>query len=252
VGYVYIVATNMFRNKDSTTLNMLMLTMLCTTLLLAMPFYAYPGMDLVFSGTGLQPLLFVLGFTTAIAYVTTGFRDKPWLLVLGSLTGAAIVFVVVIWLLQFFEQSNAFNVLFTGAGYFTKTKIFGTVAEANAPDRGLLFASFGPIVFILALSMGVIALWRGTRQRRHEHIFMATWVLLAIFMSWTAARFICNAPRPWPCLVPGVLWAFGAGQAPRKCRVRCAASVFARRPTASPQRARPSGARLSSAPSCSF
>ena len=42
-----------------------------------MPFYAYPGMDLVFSGTGLQPLLFVLGFTMAIAYVTTGFRDKP-------------------------------------------------------------------------------------------------------------------------------------------------------------------------------
>jgi asparagine N-glycosylation enzyme membrane subunit Stt3 len=205
VGYVYIVATNMFRNKDSTTLNMLMLTMLCTTLLLAMPFYAYPGMDLVFSGTGLQPLLFVLGFTTAIAYVTTGFRDKPWLLVLGSLTGAAIVFVVVIWLLQFFEQSNAFNVLFTGAGYFTKTKIFGTVAEANAPDRGMLFASFGPIVFILALSMGIIALWRGTRQRRHEHIFMATWVLLAIFMSWTAARFIFNAT---PALA--VLGAWGA------------------------------------------
>ncbi|HII19121.1 MAG TPA: hypothetical protein HA311_07150, partial [Candidatus Poseidoniaceae archaeon] len=123
VGYVYIVATNMFRNKDSTTLSMLMLTMLGTTLLLSMPFYAYPGMDLVFSGTGLQPLLFVLGFTVAIAYVTTGFRDKPWLLVLGSLTGAAVVFVAVIWLLQFFEQSNAFNVLFTGAGYFTKTKI---------------------------------------------------------------------------------------------------------------------------------
>ncbi|MCH1410811.1 MAG: glycosyltransferase family 39 protein [Candidatus Poseidoniaceae archaeon] len=205
VGYVYIVATNMFRNKDSTTLNMLMLTMLGTTLLLSMPFYAYPGMDLVFSGTGLQPLLFVLGFTVAIAYVTTGFRDKPWLLVLGSLTGAAVVFVAVIWLLQFFEQSNAFNVLFTGAGYFTKTKIFGTVAEANAPDRGLLFASFGPIVFILALSMGIIALWRGTRQRRHEHIFMATWILLAIFMSWTAARFIFNAT---PAMA--VLGAWGA------------------------------------------
>ena len=205
VGYVYIVATNMFRNKDSTTLNMLMLTMLGTTLLLAMPFYAYPGMDLVFSGTGLQPLLFVLGFTMAIAYVTTGFRDKPWLLVLGSLTGAAVAFVAIIWLLQFFEQSNAFNVLFTGAGYFTKTKIFGTVAEANAPDRGMLFASFGPIVFILALSMGIIALWRGTRQRRHEHVFMATWILLAIFMSWTAARFIFNAT---PAMA--VLGAWGA------------------------------------------
>ena len=181
-----------------------------------MPFYAYPGMDLVFSGTGLQPLLFVLGFTTAIAYVTTGFRDKPWLLVLGSLTVAAVAFVGIIWLLQFFEQSNAFNVLFSGAGYFTTTKIFGTVAEANAPDRGMLFASFGPIVFILALSMGIIALWRGTRQRRHEHVFMATWIL------WPSS---CRGPlrvssstphRPWPCSALGVRWVCGAGLAPRK------------------------------------
>jgi len=51
--------------------------------------------------------------------------------------------------------------LFTGSGYFTKTKIFGTVAEANAPNRAQLFASFGPITFLLALIMGGGFLWRG-------------------------------------------------------------------------------------------
>ncbi len=205
IGYAFIVATNMFRNRDSTILNTLMLTMLATSLLLALPFYAYPGMNLVFNGTGLQPLLFVLVFTLALSYVTTGFRDKPWLLVLGAIVGSGAVFFLVLWLLQTLDLSNAFNVLFTGAGYFSKTKIFGTVAEANAPDRGMLFASYGPVVFILALFMGLIALWRGARRREHAHVFLGAWILLAIFMSWTAARFIFNAT---PAMA--VLGAWGA------------------------------------------
>ena len=80
----------------------------------------------------------------------------------------------------------------------------------------MLFASFGPIVFILALSMGIIALWRGTRQRRHEHVFMATWILLAIFMSWTAARFIFNATPAMAVLGAWGAVGCGAGLAPRK------------------------------------
>ena len=53
--------------------------------LMGLPFYAHPQLNLVFDSTGLQPFLFIFGFTIAIAFVTTGFRDKPWLLVLGTL-----------------------------------------------------------------------------------------------------------------------------------------------------------------------
>jgi asparagine N-glycosylation enzyme membrane subunit Stt3 len=215
IGYAFIVATNMFRNRDSTILNTLMLTMLGTSLLLSIPFYAYPGMNLVFDGTGLQPLLFVLVFTLALSYVTTGFRDKPWLLVLGAIVGSGAIFFLVLWVLQTLDFSNAFNVLFTGAGYFSKTKIFGTVAEANAPDRGMLFASFGPVVFILALFMGIMALWRGTRRREHTHVMLGAWILLAIFMSWTAARFIFNAT---PAMA--VLGAWGASSLWKRAGVK--------------------------------
>ena len=215
IGYAFIVATNMFRGRDSTILNMLMLTMIGVTLLLSMPFYAYPGMELVFNGTGLQPLLFVLVFTLALSYVTTGFRDKPWLLVLGALVGSGTLFFLVLWLLQLADLSNAFNVLFTGAGYFSKTKIFGTVAEANAPDRGMLFASFGPVVFILALFMGMIAVWRGTRRREHTHVMLGAWIILAVFMSWTAARFIFNAT---PAMA--VLGAWGASSLWKRAGVK--------------------------------
>ena len=193
LAYFAQVALNMFRRKDSTSLNALFLTMLLANLLMALPFYAHPQMNLVLDGTGLQPFLFVLGFTVAIAYVTTGFRDKPWLLVLGTLFVAATVFFVILFIMKQLEYSNAWDVLFTGSGYFTKTKIFGTVAEANAPDRGQLFAQLGPIVLVLALTMGFYALWSTFKNKNQTHLFFGIWIFTASYMSWTAARFMFNA-----------------------------------------------------------
>jgi uncharacterized repeat protein (TIGR01451 family) len=193
LAYFAQVALNMFRRKDSTTLNALFLAMLFSNLLMSLPFYGHPQMALVLDGTGLQPFLFILGFTLAISYVTTGFRDKPWLLVLGTLFAAATVFFTILFVLKQLELSNAWDVLFTGSGYFTKTKIFGTVAEANAPDRGQLFAQLGPIVLVLALTMGFYALWSTFRNKNQSHLFFGIWIFVATYMSWTAARFMFNA-----------------------------------------------------------
>ena len=193
LAYFVQVALNMFRRRDSTTINALFLTMLGVNLLMAIPFYAHPQFDLIFDGTGLQPFIFVLGFSVVIAYITTGFRDKPWLLVLGALTVAAMVFFTILWTLKQLDLSNAWDVLFTGSGYFTKTKIFGTVAEANAPDRGQLFAQLGPIVLVLALTMGVYSLWSSLRTRNQSHLVFGIWIFAATYMAWTAARFMFNA-----------------------------------------------------------
>ena len=193
LAYFVQVALNMFRRKDSTILNALFLAMLMSNLLMAIPFYGHPQMALILDGTGLQPFLFVLGFTLAIAYVTTGFRDKPWLLVLGTLFVAATVFFIILFVLKQLEFSNAWDVLFTGSGYFTKTKIFSTVAEANAPDRGQLFAQLGPIVLVLALTMGFYSIWSTFRNKNQSHLFFGIWIFAATYMSWTAARFMFNA-----------------------------------------------------------
>ena len=193
LAYFVQVALNMFRRKDSTTLNALFLAMLISNLLMAIPFYGHPQMALILDGTGLQPFLFVLGFTLAISYVTTGFRDKPWLLVLGTLFVAATVFFIILFVLKQLEISNAWDVLFTGSGYFTKTKIFSTVAEANAPDRGQLFAQLGPIVLVLALTMGFYSMWSTFRNKNQSHLFFGIWIFAATYMSWTAARFMFNA-----------------------------------------------------------
>ena len=50
-------------------------------------------MNLMLDGSGLQPFLFILLFTVVMMYITTGFRDKPWLLVLGTLAVGAVAFL---------------------------------------------------------------------------------------------------------------------------------------------------------------
>ena len=193
LAYASQVGLNMFRRRDSTILSTLFLTMLLTNLLIALPFYAHPQMNLVLDGTGLQPFIFILFFTIVIMYITTGFRDKPWLLVLGTLAAGATIFFAILYVLKLTDVSNAWDVLFTGSGYFTKTKVFGTVAEANAPDRGYMFASFGPVVFVLALVVGLICMWKTFSQRSQISLVFGIWIFAASYMSWTAARFLFNA-----------------------------------------------------------
>ena len=193
LAYALQVALNLFRRRDSTILSSLFLVMLVVNLLMALPFYAHPQFNLMLDPTGLQPFLFVLGFTLALTFITTGFRDKPWLLVLGTLTVSSAVFFGILYILQQLDVSNAWDVLLTGSGYFTKTKIFGTVAEANAPNRAQLFASFGPITFVLALVMGVLLLSEGIRKRKQTQLVFGVWVFAASFMAWNAARFMFNA-----------------------------------------------------------
>ena len=193
LAYFIQVAMNMFRRKDSTILSALNIMMLATIYIMILPFYAHPQLDLVLNSTGLTPLLFITLFTVAIAWITTGFRDKPWLLVLGSLFTGGVVFGVVLYVLQITDQSNAWEILTTGSGYFTKNKIFGTIAEASAPSRGQLFASFGPIVFVLAIVMGIIALWDGIVKKSQTKLVLGMWVIVAAYMAWSAGRFLFNA-----------------------------------------------------------
>lgn len=193
LAYFVQVVMNMFRRKDSTILSTMNILMLGTIFLMVLPFYGHPQLDLILNSTGLQPLLFIGGFTLAIAWITTGFRDKPWLLVFGSLLTGGIAFGGILYALQILDISNAWNVLTTGSGYFTKNKIFGTIAEASAPKRGQLFASFGPVVFILAIVMGLLALWDGIVKKNQSRLILGMWVIVASYMAWSAGRFLFNA-----------------------------------------------------------
>ena len=78
------IVLNMLRHRDSLPLTSAALQMLLTAFVIPLPFYNWPGLNLLFDPSGFQPMFYIIGFTIALGWVSSAFRDKPWLLVLGS------------------------------------------------------------------------------------------------------------------------------------------------------------------------
>jgi asparagine N-glycosylation enzyme membrane subunit Stt3 len=186
-------ALNLVRRRDSMPLTAAIIVMMLTTFLLPLPFYANMQLNLVWDASGFQPLFYIVGFTVINGWIVTAFRDKPWLMVVIMGAGITTVLLGTLYILQLLEISNGWDVLTTGGFYFSKNKVFGTIAEAQAPSRGQLFANFGPLVFMFALGMGFISLLRGFRTRKQTHMVLSMWILLASYMAWSAGRFMFNA-----------------------------------------------------------
>jgi dolichyl-diphosphooligosaccharide--protein glycosyltransferase len=80
--------------------------------------------------------------------------------------------------------------LVTGQGYFVKTLIYSTVAEAQAPSIDSLVLGYGVVTFFLTfagLAIFVYLLVQG-RFKRH-HIVFLVFALLSIYLPISAAKF---------------------------------------------------------------
>ena len=194
---------NMIRRRDSLPLTSAALQMMLTTFLIPFPFYIWPGLNLLFDPSGFQPMFYIIGFTLALGWVTCSFRDKPWLLVLGSGIFLMGGILGLLYVLQYAEIYNGWDILFTGGFYFSKNKIFGTIGEAQAPSRGVLFASYGPIVFLISIGVACIMIWKGARKERQGDMLLGLWVFIAAYMAFSAGRFIFNA-TPAMAVVGGI------------------------------------------------
>jgi len=191
--FSYQILLNLFRSRDSLQLTSANLQMLFTTLIIILPYYAWPGLNLLSDPSGLQPLFYIIGFTMIVGWVSCSFRDKPWLLVLGVGTGLISFILGLLFLLQEANIYAGWDILFSGGFYFDKNKIFLTISEAQAPKRGTLFASYGPIVSLIALGCAFVFLWRGSRTDKSTLTLLGSWGIISAYMAWSAARFISNA-----------------------------------------------------------
>tara|TARA_Y100000588_G_scaffold116726_1_gene127800 strand:+ start:24809 stop:34276 length:9468 start_codon:yes stop_codon:yes gene_type:complete len=196
LAYSFQVAVNIFRRKDSLQFTSAALQMMISSIIIPIPFYAWPGMNLLFAPSGMQPMFYIIGFTFAVGWVSSSFRDKPWLLVVMGGSALFGTILSLLFLLQVTEIYAGWDILFTGGFYFSKNKIFGTIGEAQAPDRGVLFASYGPIVALIAIGCSFVLLWRGSRKSKSGLTLLGLWTIIATYMAWTAGRFIINATPP--------------------------------------------------------
>ena len=200
---IYLVSQmviNQFRRVDSLTTAMLGIVALSLPILLALPYYWSMGF---ISPWWDAPAYILLAFIGAsVLLVPT--RDLPWLLVLGGTVTVATLG----YLLLTYVFTDLGFLLFSGQGYFVRTKLFDTIAEAQPPT----FANF-------VFSFGLVSVWFGffgliwmawqlfaNRLWKKDYLLILIWAAVALYMAQSAIRFIFNATPVMALLSGWVTW----------------------------------------------
>jgi len=85
------------------------------------------------------------------------------------------------------------NYALSGAGYFIKTPMYMTIAEAQSPTLGQLIMNASVGVFFLFVAGLFFMLYDIRKNRNEYYLFFVIFSLVSVFMAFSAARFIYNA-----------------------------------------------------------
>ena len=183
ISYLVMLLLDRFRHVDSTGLFICIFLALFTSLAVSLPYYA----TLSF-GTWSTPVYF-LAAVVVIGVLLIPTRDYPWIIVLPL----GIIASVVGYLFLNIIAPAAAEALITGQGYFVKSKLYSTIAEAQPPEFSRLIVSYAMIVFFLAIIGIVKAGFQIPRHWKKEYIFIVVWAIVAVYMAMMAVRFMFNA-----------------------------------------------------------
>ncbi|HEV2165907.1 MAG TPA: STT3 domain-containing protein, partial [Thermoplasmata archaeon] len=166
---------------------------------LAFPYYfVQGGFSLPFVSTWfLEPMLIYFGGLLILLPFLL-LRDNPWVVSLPVLvvTSAAAVGALAI------ASPAQFADILSGQGYFVKTLIYSTVAEAQAPSIDSLIIGYGVVTFFLAfagLAFVLFQLVRGRFERRH--MLFLLFGIISIYLPISAAKFFYLGSAAF-CLLP--------------------------------------------------
>ncbi|MFI5415620.1 MAG: hypothetical protein ACHQ16_08255, partial [Candidatus Lutacidiplasmatales archaeon] len=149
---------------------------------MAFPYYYFQGLGKVWF---LQPALVFFGaLLVLIPFLLL--RDSPWVLSIPALLVTAAVAVGALFVLD----PQDFGAIVTGQGYFVKTLIYSTVAEAQAPSIDSLILGYGVVTFFLAFVGLGLFVWKTVRDRfRRVQVMFLVFAVLSIYLPISAAKF---------------------------------------------------------------
>ncbi|MEM2868837.1 MAG: STT3 domain-containing protein [Thermoplasmata archaeon] len=185
------------RREDTFGIAILILTAMFIPLLVSLPYYY----TMYFIHWYETPF-FVFGATALYAGIIVVTRDQPYILVAPGLAGLV---GGVLYVLSLFP--SVWNVVLGFQGYFIRTKLYETIAEAQPPDFSRMVYSYGEWIFYFALVAIIYLTWRLPKERwRNDYIFTLMWCFMAIFMAMSAVRFMYNATPVFAILGGWVTW----------------------------------------------
>ena len=173
------------RGRDPMGMGICFTITMGTALLIAAPWYVLYGQVKVWFDVPL--ILFLVA--AALGFVLTVTRNYPWALVIPTILiiGSVILVTLVI------VSPTVATAFVSGAGYFVRTKLYETIAEAQPPGISQAILSFGAATYYLSLFGLFWMAWKLPKRLQSDYLFILTWSFAAIFMSMAAARFIFNA-----------------------------------------------------------
>ncbi len=175
---------NRFKNTDSTSLTVVSFITLGLPLILAFPYYFLSHqLSWMIAPVSMAVGVIVLGliFSLTIRY--------PWTLVIPGIVAALIISVLTI----NFLDPQLIQTVGNQTGYFTHSKVYKTIAEAQAPMISNMVLSFGPTTFFLSMLGMAWIIWKIRKNWSPFFVFFAIWSAESIYMALSAARFMFNA-----------------------------------------------------------
>ncbi len=149
---------------------------------MAMPYYLVQHQ---FSAWFDLPLLLYFGVLLLLLPFML-LRDWPWIFSIPTLVlevVAAGVFLLVV-------EPTYFTDIVTGQGYFAKTLIYSTVAEAQAPSIDALVVGYGVVTFFLAFAgVAIFGYVLAKGKFKRHHIVFLVFAILSIYLPISAAKF---------------------------------------------------------------
>ncbi len=183
IYFLFQVTFDRFRNVDSTGIFICIFLAFFTTLVVSYPYY----MNLSFS-TWITPLYLLLSIVIIGSFLI--FTQKyPWILVIPL----GVVVAIVGYLILSLIAPNVAQALATGQGYFIKSKLYSTIAEAQPPQFSRLAVAYSIFVFFFALIGIVRAAIQVPKHWKKENVFIVVWAIVAVYMAMSAVRFMFNA-----------------------------------------------------------
>ncbi|MGA1872190.1 MAG: STT3 domain-containing protein [Thermoplasmatota archaeon] len=195
IYYMIQLLLHRFRNEDSLGTFIVIFISMGTVVLLSLPYY------FVFSITIWSQGFYILLAMTVLGVFIVPTRDIPWLLVIPTLG----LFLLASYFVLRWGFPDTADLLFTGGGYFVKSKLYSTIAEAQAPDISRVVFTYGPATFFLGLIGVVMAAIKIPKQMRKDYIVIVVWTAVAIYMALSAIRFNFNATPAFALLAGWVV-----------------------------------------------
>lgn len=198
VIYIFVqLVLNLFLKRPSGYI--IILSVLFFLIGLTLPAYYYVGLGN--AKTWLLPAIYLGLVTVGFASVVGILGRKPWII---SFSILVVVSGIAFAALDIFYHSFI-TYLVSGSGYFVKTRVYQTIAEASSPPLGQYISGFGSFQFIIGAAGIAYVVYVYLKDKKESTLFIMVFSLISIYMSFAAARFNVTAAPAYAALGAGLL-----------------------------------------------